>query len=84
MTLARTTPEFDERSLPQALRSSHKVATGVWGNLIVRSGSIDFVFDDDGRRRTLAAGEAQPIPPERVHHLDVIGPVALVIEFYTA
>ena len=84
MTLARTTPEFDERSLPKALRSSHKVARGVWGRLVVRSGSIDFVFDDEGLRRTLAAGDAQPIPPERVHHLELIGPVALLIEFYTA
>ena len=50
---------------------------------MVRSGSIDFLFDDDeSTRRTLGPGDSQAIPPERVHHLDVTGPVRLVIEFY--
>ena len=83
LRLARTTREFDETSLPSALRSTHKVARGVWGNVVVRSGSIDFVFDDDARtRRTLETGDTQPIPPERIHHLEITGPVRLVIEFY--
>ena len=81
--LVRTTTEFDESSLPRGLRSSHKVAVGVWGNVVVRSGSIDFLFDDDeSTRTTLGPGDSQAIPPERVHHLDVTGPVRLVIEFY--
>ena len=83
LRLVRTTPEFDETNLPSGLRSSHKVARGVWGNVVVRSGSIDFVFDDDARTlRTLDTGDTQPIPPERVHHLEVTGAVRLVIEFY--
>lgn len=85
LRLVRTTPEFDETSIPTGLRGSHKIAAGVWGRVVVRSGSIDFVFDDDPRTsRALAAGETQPIPPERVHHLQVSGPVTLVIEFYSA
>jgi len=85
LTLVRTTPEFDETTIPSGLRATHKIATGVWGNVVVRAGSIDFVFDDDpSTRRTLAAGQEQPIPPERIHHLAPTGPVRLVIEFYKA
>lgn len=83
LRLVRTTKEFDETSLPSGLRASHKVARGVWGNVVVRSGSVDFVFDDDpATHRTLESGATQPIPPERVHHLIVTGPVRLVVEFY--
>lgn len=80
--LVRTTPEFDEESIPAGLLRSHIVAPGVWGRVVVRSGSIDFAFDDSARRR-LEAGDTQVIPPERVHHLAVTGPVTLVVEFHT-
>mgnify|MGYP001822411982 CR=1 FL=1 len=83
MRLVRTTPEFDEETLPAGLRATHKIAKGVWGNVVVRTGSVDFVFDDDPSTRcTLETGGSQPIPPERVHHLIVTGPVSLAIEFY--
>ncbi len=50
---------------------------------MVHSGSVDFVFDDDPTsRRSLRRGDSQPIPPERVHHLIVTGPVRLAVEFY--
>lgn len=81
----RTTPEFDESSTPDGLRAAHRVAAGVWGRLVVRSGELGFVFDDlpDDERR-VAAGEHQVIPPERPHHVVIDGPVRFVVEFHRA
>ncbi len=81
--LVRTTAEFDADSVPRGLLRAHRVAAGVWGRLVVRSGSLKFVFDDDAEpERVLDAGSIQVIPPERPHHLSVIGPVRFVIEFH--
>lgn len=83
LALQRTTPTFDETSVPAALRKAHLVADGVWGRLVVSSGSVGFVFDDDpGNVRTVAAGDTQVIPPARPHHLVVDGPVTLAVEFH--
>jgi tellurite resistance-related uncharacterized protein len=80
---ARTTPEFDEHTVPAGLLATHRVADGVWGRLVVRSGSLAFVFEDapDGAR-SLAAGDAQVIPPGRPHHVAPTGPVRFAVEFH--
>lgn len=85
LRLARTTPVFDEASVPTGLLAEHRVAAGVWGRLVVRSGTVRFVFDGDGDRsaaRTVAAGASVVIPPERTHHLELLGPVTFVVEFH--
>jgi tellurite resistance-related uncharacterized protein len=79
----RTTPEFDERTVPAGLLSSHRIADGVWGRLVVRSGSLRFVVEDaGGGARLVAAGEAQVIPPAVPHHVELVGPVRFAVEFH--
>ncbi len=81
--LVRTSPEFNESSLPAGLRRAHRIAPGVWGRLVVREGSVAFAFDDAPTgERIVAPGEHQVIPPERSHHVRLLGPVRLVIEFH--
>ncbi len=90
--LVRTTPEFDEASVPPGLLRAHRVAVGVWGRLVVRSGSLGFGFDHDSGEGdgacdgesewTIGAGSSQAIPPERLHHVTIDGPVQFVVEFY--
>ena len=88
LELARTTPEFDEHSVPQGLRKAHEVADAVWGRLVVMTGSLRFVFEDDpsgsvGRtERLMSAGEHQVIPPRRRHHVETFGPVGFDVEFH--
>ncbi|MEO1064467.1 MAG: DUF1971 domain-containing protein [Actinomycetota bacterium] len=83
LRLVRTTPELDESSVPSGLLRSHRVADGVWGRLVVRSGALRFVFeDDDGREVRVAAGDHVVIPPGRPHHLVVDGTVTFVVEFH--
>ena len=83
LQLQRTTPTFDETSTPRGLRAAHAVADGVWGRLIVESGSLGFVFEDaPDDLRTVAAGEHQVIPPARLHHVVIDGPVRFAVEFH--
>jgi tellurite resistance-related uncharacterized protein len=83
LTLQRTTPMFDEQSTPPALRNAHAVAEGVWGRLVVEDGSLGFVFEDTPADvRSVSAGEHQVIPPSRLHHVVIEGPVRFAVEFH--
>ena len=83
LTLARTTPVFDENTVPAGLLAAHQVAEGVWGQVIVESGELDFVFEDaPSNVRRLAAGDRQVIPPQRPHHVHPVGAVKFCVEFH--
>ncbi len=81
----RVTPDFDQRSVPAGLLGSHRVADGVWGRLVVRSGSIEVVFDGvaDGRH-VVTAGGTRVLPPGARHHVELVGPVRFAVEFHRA
>ena len=80
--LVRSTPEFDQDSVPKALLNAHRVAIGVWGLAIVGSGTLDFTFEDDGITHRLQAGESMVIPPSQLHHVAPVGDVSFHVEFY--
>lgn len=81
MNLVRTTPEFDESTVPAGLLGEHRVAPGVWGRLIVHTGALGFGFE--GRpERVVPAGEHVAIPPDVTHHVRIVGPVRFVVEFH--
>lgn len=83
LTLQRTTPTFDESSVPAGLLRAHQVAANVWGRLVVEAGAIGFVFEDaPDDVRIVAAGQTQVIPPERPHHVVIDGPAQFAVEFY--
>lgn len=86
MAVVRTTQEFDPESVPAGLLRAHRIASGVWGRLVVHSGSIGFGFDDQvpiADARVIVAGEHQVIPPGRPHHVTLVGDVRFVVEFHT-
>ncbi len=85
LSLVRTTPLFDQDSVPAGLRRAHKVADDVWGRLVVSAGSLVFVFEDQpGAPLAVAAGEHVIIPPGRPHHLEFDGEASFVVEFHQA
>ena len=43
LVVVRTSPTWDERSMPETLRREHRVASGLWGRLRVEDGSVRFV-----------------------------------------
>jgi len=85
LTLVRTTNVFDNDNVPKGLLRAHKIAAGRWGRLVVRRGSVRFVFEDEpGDAFIVDEGEHVVIPPERLHHVAFEEPGAFVVEFYAA
>ena len=79
----RTTPTFDNVSVPAGLLGTHHVARGAWGRLLVHSGELAFVFEDfPDTPISVGAGRYVVIPPERPHHLELDGPATFAVEFY--
>ena len=83
LELARTTAVWDEQTVPAGVLSGHRVADGVWGQLVVRSGTVGFVFEDDPDVTIHVATNGRvAIPPGRLHHIVLDGPSTFVVEFY--
>lgn len=82
LELARTTPEFTAESVPDGLLAAHQVAEGVWGRLIVRAGTVVFVVEESGDRRTVASGRHQVIAPGVVHHVEPSDDARFAVEFH--
>jgi tellurite resistance-related uncharacterized protein len=79
----RTTDVFDETTVPAGLLRAHRVAEGVWGRLVVHTGSVTFVFDDEPDRPvTVSSGDVVAIPPSRQHHVELTGPATFAVEFH--
>lgn len=79
----RTTDTFDHDHHPAGLRRAHRVADRVWARLVVHTGALVFVFEDDPDHVIdVAAGTSQVIPPGRLHHVDIVGPVTFALEFH--
>jgi tellurite resistance-related uncharacterized protein len=79
----RTTEVFDNATVPAGLLRAHRVAEGVWGRLVVHTGTVTFVFDDDPDHAiTARAGDRVAIPPTRRHHLEVDEPATFAVEFH--
>ena len=80
--LARTTPEFTASSVPAGLLAAHQVAEGVWARLRARGGTVVYVLEDTGLRRTVVAGDVQVIEPGVRHHVEPGADARFVVEFH--
>lgn len=79
----RTTPVFDNDTVPKGLLRAHQVAENVWGRLVVHTGTVVYVFEDRPEEpRVVRAGEHQVIPPKERHHIELDGPATFAVEFY--
>lgn len=78
----KSTPDFDEASLPDAIRNAHSTKAGVWGLLVVSEGAARLVFHDPRREVPVSPGHPAAIAPQAVHHVETDGPVRLHVEFY--
>lgn len=78
----KTTPVFDEESLPVAIRNEHRTKAGTWGLLRVLEGHVTLVFIDPHREVDVVPGRPAPIPPQATHFVRTNGPMQLQIEFY--
>lgn len=78
----KTTPIFDEVTLPEAIRNAHSTKAGVWGLLRAIEGQARLVFHSPRREVTVAPDHPGVIAPQALHHVEFDGPARLQVEFY--
>lgn len=81
--LAGSSREMNQDTVVPGILKKHLAPKGKWGYLVVTSGSVDFIWEDDPEN-VLTADPDHPIVifPERFHHVVVTGPVEFKVEFY--
>ncbi len=75
------TRQFTETTMPGALRRDHRTKSGVWGRIVVESGSLLYTIDSLSLSRELTAGEVGIIPPDVPHRVEPMGATSFFVEF---
>lgn len=80
----RSTPEFDETTLPAALRREHRTKAGVWGVIRVLEGEVRLVLDDGSAAGGTILTPDRPglVLPEQPHHVEPLGRMRLQVDFH--
>lgn len=78
----RSSPIFNEETLPQALRRDHCTKQGVWGVIRVLSGQLKFVLIETGETRLLDPNTPVLVLPTQLHCVEVVGPMRMQVDFY--
>ena len=82
LLLVRTSPKWDEHTMPGGLRSAHRLKSGTWGRIVVLQGQLHFVARTNPVIDFVVSPErAQPIPPDIEHGVQPLGPVRFSIDF---
>ncbi len=78
----RSTPVFDEVTLPAALRREHRTKPGVWGVVRVLEGELKLSYADPPRVLILSPGSPGLLLPDQPHFVEPIGTMRMRVEFY--
>ena len=78
----RTTPVFNQDSLPRALRQAHSTREGVWGIIRVLEGEVRYVIAEPACEEILASGRPGLIEPGQRHYVEPLGMMRMQVEFY--
>jgi len=80
----RSTPIFDETTLPAALRGRHNTKAGVWGVVHILEGRLRLTYLDPPSDIILDPDHPGLILPEQPHHVTPLGPMKMRVDFYDA
>lgn len=78
----RTTPVFDEVTLPAALRAEHRTKAGVWGVIRVLEGRLGLTYAEPAGEVILDPSTPGLVHPEQTHFVTPLGAVRMQVEFY--
>jgi tellurite resistance-related uncharacterized protein len=78
----RSTPVFDETTLPAALRREHRTKAGVWGVIRVIEGRLKLTLADEDREAILSPDRPGLVLPDQPHHVEPLGPMRMQVDFY--
>src|SRR5690606_25401894 len=78
----RSSPVFDQRSLPAALRREHRTKAGVWAVIRVFEGELKLTLADSGEVLMLSPGAPGIVQPDQPHHVEALGSMLMQVDFY--
>lgn len=78
----KKTPEFTEATVPLGLLRDHQTKAGVWGEIVILAGCLDYtITEPEIERVTLRAGQKGVIEPRILHRVTPLGSVRFYVEF---
>lgn len=78
----RSTPLFDQDTLPNALRNRHSTKAGVWGMIRVIEGDLKLTYLDPSSEIMLDPLRPGLILPEQAHFVTPVGAMKMRVDFY--
>ncbi|EQB14701.1 hypothetical protein L288_00685 [Sphingobium quisquiliarum P25] len=78
----RSTPVFDESSLPAALRARHSTKAGVWGVIKVLEGQLRLSYLEPPSESLLTPQQPGLVEPQQPHFVTPIGAMKMQVDFY--
>lgn len=78
----RSTPVFDEGTLPAALRREHRTKPGVWGVVRVLEGELKLFYVDSPKVLIVSPGSPGLLLPDQPHFVEPVGKMRMQVEFY--
>jgi tellurite resistance-related uncharacterized protein len=78
----KTTPLFDQDTLPAGLRREHWTKAGVWGVIRLEEGRLRLTFTGTGEERILTPDAPGLVRPEEPHLVEPLGPVRMRVDFF--
>jgi len=82
MASYRSTPIFDENTLPAALRADHRTKAGTWGVIDVLEGELRLTFSNPSASQILTPGRQVLVLPEQTHFVTPIGAMGMRVDFH--
>jgi len=78
----RSTPIFDEKTLPAALRARHSTKAGVWGMIKVLEGQVKLTYLEPPSEILLDPETPGRLQPEQPHFVEPLGAMKMQVDFY--
>ena len=78
----KSTPEFDEQSVPAGLLKKHTTADAVWGSIRIIEGSLLYrILAPVVEETVLTPDLYGVVEPKVEHEVQIIGPVRFCVDF---
>jgi len=78
----KSTPVFDENTLPSGLRKEHRTKAGVWGIIRVLEGRLRYHVLDPISETVLDPDRPGLVLPDQPHSVEALGAMRMQVEFY--
>lgn len=78
----KSTPIFDQDTLPAGLRKEHRTKAGVWGVIRVLEGRLRYRIVEPASETTLDADHPGRVLPDQPHFVEPLGAIRMQVDFY--